>query len=104
MKNTIFILTLFFVPVLFSCSNANGEKFIGKWATGHGMKIEITREGADFLVKIDNPAFSTKTYMCKLKDGALVNDGQLGTINYIESSGHLAGAGKELTKITDTTK
>ena len=106
MKNAIIIFIIFCVPLFFSCSNSNGNKYIGNWTELEHKKdkLIITKDGDNYFIKSEGSWVKGGSFTYKLKEGTLEGDGNLGKINYVESSGHLTWQGVEWGKISDNTE
>jgi len=97
MKNIILILTIIVLGVFLitSCSDSSGEKFIGKWKSEQGFRIDITRDGEVYILKFLD--FSER-YTFTFSDGMLKGSGIAGDITYGKENNHIYFAGKEYEK------
>jgi len=88
---------------LFGCGQNNADQFAGNWkkVSGQGTDMVITKNGSGFLIKQHDPFLGNDlTYSAVPNGDGLDLSGPMGAVHFVidKSSGHLIGAGEELSR------
>ena len=95
----LFLVTFLavFLSIVAACSHG-GSEVVGHWKSPHAT-LNITKEGDQFFVKINNPSgLMDGTFAGPYKNGQIALGGIVGNLTYLKSQDKILLAGEEFSR------
>ena len=114
MKNKIILIAVLCLPIFFSFTKLDEQKFIGYWKVVNEGRtvnhISVTKEGETYLLTYNSGEWGQgghqkqQTLAFKYENGSLIGVNGFGRVEFINSTGHLKWNEDEWEKSPGNTK